>query len=165
MAITYWFFYGYSQPVVELDTPLPIPGVADKLAARLGHEGDWERVVVLLSPSLQPRAVRYHQHDGSQLVPSTSVPAGAGPPGRVRGRRHARLLSGGGREAPPSMSTLAPYLHGEPRSDRGRRRCPAGAPVLVATRLQPWYGFGGGWGRPGPLAESSGPLGPSRYKR
>ena len=57
-----------------LDTPLPIPGVADKLAAKLGHEGDWERVVVLLSPSLQPRAVRYHQHEGSQLVPWASVP-------------------------------------------------------------------------------------------
>jgi hypothetical protein len=35
---------------------------------------------------------------------------------------------------------------------------------LVDATKEPWYGFGGAWGRVGSAPEFTGPLGPSRYK-
>ena len=32
-------------------------------------------------------------------------------------------------------------------------------------RKEPWYGFGGAWGKAGAIGDTTGPLGPSRFKR
>ena len=67
LRITYWTFYGLSEP----------PG-ADAGTRFLVHEGDWERISVLLKPGANageylPLSVRYHAHDGSRDVPWAAV--------------------------------------------------------------------------------------------
>jgi hypothetical protein len=50
--------------------------------------------------------------------------------------------------------------------DRGTRWAPweKGDAGLVNAVAQPWYGFGGAWGKAGEAADATGPLGPSVYK-
>jgi hypothetical protein len=63
MRITYWMLYGLSQP----------PRIESRLAA---HEGDWERVSVLLIPrekSYLPVAAGYHHHNEQRHVPWYAV--------------------------------------------------------------------------------------------
>ena len=165
LRITYWLFYGLSIP--------PGPAAFTKYIA---HEGDWERVSILLRPGAEPGqyvpiSVRYHYHDESRDVPWDAVD-------RV----------GTGSDAPTHpVAFSARGSHASyPRAGRyenvfkagGVRRfavqdiamacneCPQWRTwqMLVDARAQPWYGFGGAWGRAGSIGGTTGPLGPSRYK-
>jgi hypothetical protein len=164
--ITYWFFYGLSQP----------PGPR-AFTSRVVHEGDWERVSVLLragagADKYIPMSVRFHFHDGFRDVPWYATRrVGAGGPEQAT---HPVVFS--------AVGSHASY----PRAGRyenvfifkGRRRfavfdeaigcprCPQWQTwkLLLDARQQPWYGYGGSWGQVGGMAGTTGPLGPSPYK-
>jgi hypothetical protein len=163
--ITYWFFYGLSQP----------PG-PDLFTNRVVHEGDWERISVLLrhagADTYVPDSVLYHYHDSKRNLPWYAVKrVGAGGPELAT---HPVVFS--------AVGSHASY----PRAGRyenvfrfaGRRRfavsdeaigcpkCPQWQTweLLEDARSQPWYGFGGAWGEVGGIGGTTGPLGPSRYK-
>lgn len=165
LRITYWLFYGLSIP--------PGPKSVTRLIA---HEGDWERVSVLLrdgpvAGQYMPLSARYHYHDESRDVPWAAVD-------RV----------GVGSDAPTHpVAFSARGSHATyPRANRyenvfkikGQRRfavwdlaracaeCPQWRTweMLLDAKAQLWYGFGGAWGRAGSIGGTTGPLGPSRYK-
>lgn len=161
LAITYWFFYGYDQPPLDLG-PGVSPAVEESLSALLAHEGDWERVVVLLSLDLRPRGVRYHQHDTSRFVPWARVAraAGAHPVVWVAQGTHASYAKPG-----TTRLCIGPTDCLLDRRDAGGALVRGWRAGLVPVRTQPWYGFGGAWGRVGGLSATTGPLGPSRWKR
>lgn len=160
IAITYWAFYGYDQPVLSLSPSVPPDRVA-ALAKRLAHEGDWERVVVELSLSLKPLGVRYHQHETSRFMPwrRVSLTGGDHPIVYVAEGTHASYARAG--ETRICLSPSACLLD---QRDRGRA-IESWKDGLIPVRSRPWYGFGGAWGRPGELSATTGPLGPSRYRR
>jgi hypothetical protein len=159
--ITYWFFYPFSFPT----------GTNTKV----GHEGDWERISVLVRPVRpglwQPVSVRYHQHDGSVDVPWADVRKA---PDESGAATHPRAYSAKGSHA--TYRRGGRFLQ---VLEQGRfkilsvrddaRACPA-CPLwftwrrLVDAETQPWYGFGGAWGRVGSMSDFTGPLGPSTEK-
>ncbi len=164
LRITYWLFYGLS---------IPPGGDVSKLVS---HEGDWERVSVLLRPGpgagqYVPVSARYHYHDESRNVPWSVVDrvgVGADPP------THPVVFSARGSHASfpragryPSVLKVA----GRPRltvNDEATA-CPACPQwrtweMLLDATAQPWYGFGGAWGKAGSIPGTTGPLGPSAFK-
>ena len=162
VAITYWAFYAFDQPVAIVTTPNPPPGLdVSKVLGALAHEGDWERVVVVLSPALDPRGVRYYEHDGSRFVPWSKVPQQEGHPvAYVAQGTHASYPAAG--ETRQCIGTVGCLVD---RRDQGRALRAWRRGGLVAVRTQSWFGFGGAWGRVGEISATTGPLGPSRYKR
>lgn len=156
LRITYWFFYGWSIP-----RSLPF-----------GHEGDWERVSVLLRVAgpgrYVPLSVRYHYHARSRVVAWAKVGRvrlGSGEPTHpvafsARGSHASYPTSRGGR-ALPALTTLFDDVV------RKCLDCPQWRTwqQLVDATTQPWYGFGGAWGEATGSRHTSGPLGPSPYKR
>ena len=115
----------------------------------LMHDGDWERVRVLLAVDGETaETVELFQHHGSRPYP---------PPkdGRI--------------QVASAWGTHATF----PGPHHGLDLVDAGGPVwdplerddlLRDVRAEPWYGFGGAWGRVGKESEGTGPLGPSRWK-
>jgi hypothetical protein len=159
--ITYWFFYPFSIP----------PGGADKIA----HEGDWERLSVLAERQddgrWRPLTVRYHEHDTHVDVPWTDVRKVPDPTGPLT---HPRAFVARG-----SHATYRRAGRFEQVLARGgvkivtvkddARACPECPLWLTWQRLvdalaEPWYGYGGAWGRLGNTSDFTGPLGPSAYK-
>lgn len=167
LRITYWLLFRFDQ--------LPGPASATALAA---HEGDWERLSVLLRPAgarrYVPLSVRYGGKD-SQSVPWRSVRrvngVGESPTHPVAfAVRGSHLL-----RPRPGRETLDQTPIGTPgeRQEHVRlyedaRACPDCHAWrtwrdLRRARDQPWYGYGGGWGdQLGDGAAPSG-LGPSRW--
>jgi hypothetical protein len=160
VTITYWTFYGYDEPVIFLETATPTK--IEKLTALLAHEGDWERIVVVLSAALRPRGVRFHQHATSRFVPWERVQRidGAHPVVWVARGKHASYARPG-----TSRDCLGPRACLLDERATGGRAIRTWETGLVPVRSRAWYGFGGAWGRAGELADTTGPLGPSRYKR
>jgi hypothetical protein len=166
LRITYWLFYGLSRP----------PGSA--VATRyLVHEGDWERVSVLLARGKDPGqylpvSVRYHAHDGSRDLPWSAVKR-VGAAGALEAT-HAVVFSARGSHA--SYWRAGRYENVFVAAGRRRfavfdsavacPKCPQWHTweQLVDARVQPWYGFGGAWGAVGSDMGFTGPLGPSTYK-
>jgi hypothetical protein len=166
VRITYWLFYGLSQP--------PGPSAVTRF---LVHEGDWERIGVLLRRGATrddyiPISVRYHAHDGNRDVAWRAVrrTAAAG----AADATHPLVYSARGSHA--SYWRAGSY---ENVFEAGGRRqfavrdtavacpdCPQWRTWerLVDAQVQPWYGFGGAWGQMGGIAGTTGPLGPSRWK-
>jgi hypothetical protein len=163
--ITYWFFYPLSQP----------PG-SERVTRFFVHEGDWERMSVLVRPEpggrrWTPVSVRYHLHDEHRDIAWTDVRKGPDEDGR---QTHPV-----GFVAVGSHATYHRPGRFENVFDAGGRRlfkvfddaraCPA-CPrwltwhSLVHAQGQPWYGFGGAWGQVGADGGLSGPLGPSPHK-
>jgi len=165
LRITYWFFYGLSIP----------PGPAS-LTKYVAHEGDWERVSVLLRRGASvgqyiPVSARYHYHDERRDVPWHAVDriaVGPDPPTHPvvfsargshasypRAGRYENVFKPGGRRR-FAVSDIA----------KGCPRCPQWRTWqrLTDARAQPWYGFGGAWGKAGSIGGTTGPLGPSRFK-
>ncbi len=168
IRITYWFLYGLSKP----------PGPRE--ARWFAHEGDWERISVLLARGRDkghwlPQEARYHFHDGHQDYPWAAlelVQAGAD-----LTATHPVVYSAIGSHAsyPRAGSYPQPFRVGGRPAFTVRDRaiscpdCPAWRTwqQLIDASAQPWYGFGGAWGavgrRPVPSG-TTGPLGPSPSK-
>ncbi len=161
--ITYWFFYGLSQP----------PGPAS-VTRHLEHEGDWERISVLLRDDggdrWTPLSVRFHTHDESRDVPWSSVRKSDGDGGThpfvysALGS-HATYWAAGAYESLPKVGGRPVRL---PIRDRANAcaDCPRWRTweQVVDVRTRPWYGFGGAWGKIGDIGGTTGPLGPSSWK-
>jgi hypothetical protein len=166
LRITYWFFYGLSRP--------PGGRAATKY---LVHEGDWERISVLLHKGdaegrYVPVSVRYHTHDEHRDVPWVAVKrvgtAGADvathPVAFSAVGSHASYWRGGKYES-------VFRIRGRPRltvfdDAIACPDCPEWRTWerLLDAKVQPWYGFGGAWGSVTSGGGFNGPLGPSRYK-
>ncbi|MDO8187616.1 hypothetical protein Q5424_25635 [Conexibacter sp. JD483] len=163
LRITYWFFYGLSQP--------PGPG---SVTSHLEHEGDWERISVQLRDDggdrWTPLSVRFHTHDESRDVPWASVrkvdgDGGTHPFVYSALGSHATYWAAGAYESLPKVGGTPVKL---PIFDRASActDCPQWRTweQVVDVRTRPWYGFGGAWGKIGDIGGTTGPLGPSRWK-
>ena len=166
LRLTYWLLYGQNRP------PKGAPGRQ--------HEGDWERVGVLLRREgprrYMPISLRLYSNERTVDVPWRSVQ-------RVPER------SPGAASHPVAFAALGTHtLYPRPGThdarakaifeiDTGKERtadCAACPRWRTWTRIedasdQPWYGFGGAWGATYGDADAQpftiAPLGPSRYAR
>lgn len=166
LRITYWTFYGLSQP------PGSQPGTRF-----LVHEGDWERVSVLLKlgenqGDYLPISVRYHAHDGSRDVPWAAVKRVG--TGGSSDSTHPVVFSAVGSHA--SYWRAGSYENVFVAAGRRRfavfdraiacSKCPHWRTweSLLDAKTQRWHGYGGAWGNVGSDPGFTGPLGPSSYK-
>lgn len=142
LRLSYWLLYGLNEP-----------RSADGIEGQLVHEGDWERVDVLLQRTLGADAYRpvslvlYSDGDHRAMAWRDVI--------RIEDRRsgkrtHPLLLAARG------SHTLAPG------SGWPCPRCPAWRTwqEVADLREQPWYGFGGAWGDVEDNSLTTGPLGP-----
>ncbi len=118
------------------------------------HEGDWERITVYLDEKdperAAPAAVLFYRH-------STNTPktwAGV----EKAGGSHPVVYSAIGSHASLPTPDFGFIDVGDSKGPRWRTWKEL-APVVE----QPWYGFGGAWGRIGRVRESTGPLGPGAH--
>lgn len=131
--ITYWLFFGFSAPGGRIAGRLERAGVA-----RAGHEGDWEGISIELDGEDRPLRARYFAH-GERVPP---VPWSA--VRQVEG--HPVVFT--------ALGSHASYTASGPQPDFD---VTAGGPIwatwllLADVRRQPWYGFGGAWGRARPV--------------
>lgn len=139
LRISYWIAFGREH------VPGPAPGSPGD------HEGDWERIDVLLESArgrhaYVPRAVEYRQRRGTLRVPWDEAER-AGP-----GASHP-------------VVQLDPGIH-TPRPPGDCDDCVDWRTwqLLRDVRREPWWGYGGGWGEVGSNDETSGPLGPSPFE-
>ncbi len=163
LRIDYWMLYGYGE----------LPGRDPKQPLTV-HEGDWERISVLLRPGPRrdtyvPVSVRYHRDDGSENVDWGKVKsiAAAGrqathPVAWAARGSHALYPTPGTRRIPRRVNgeTLVTW---DESADCAT--CPEWRTwqTMLPVRHQPWYGYGGGWGLAWSSAEQSGPPGPSPH--
>jgi hypothetical protein len=146
-SIVYWLFYGFNR------SPGPRP-----VARAFDHEGDWERIAVLLGDDNRARTVAYYGHEGSCTLPWSATP---------KHRGHPVVFSAIGSHA------SYPYAGSFPTEvPRVRDHTARGGPQWRTWRRmfdafeQGWWGYGGAWGHVGrnPTGNSTGPLGPSPHK-
>lgn len=171
LRITYWLFYAYSRS--------PGPKAVVK---RLGsHEGDWERLSVLLEPvgdRYSPMSVRYHFHSESRDVPWQAIRAvgdGKTKVGKKNELAPTHPVAYVGRTSHATYPRAGDYEqtrvvggHRVSAVDRAIAcpNCPQWRTweALCDAQRQPWYGFGGAWGVVRSSSERSGPLGPTPRK-
>jgi hypothetical protein len=133
VRVIYWMLFGMSTAA---------RGKSDS-----GHEGDWERIDVLLAhdgeDGYAPRAI--------QLGADTAEPRDIAWDEVARNGKHplVRIARGSHSPAPARSGTSCPDCIRWPTWE-----------ALAAARDQHWYGFGGAWGELGPTAATTGPLGP-----
>jgi hypothetical protein len=169
--ITYWFFYPASVP----------PGLnrvarIKRAAQFFVHEGDWERISVLISPGpadneWTPQSVRFHEHDGYEELPWAQVRKATDERGSAT---HPIAYSALGSHATyPKPGKYPQVLRAgdtrviEVQDDaHACLACPEWLTwqSLIDAEPQGWYGFGGAWGGVGGSRGTTGPLGPSDYK-
>jgi hypothetical protein len=161
VRLTYWFFYGYSRPYKPLG----------QNAASLVHEGDWENIDVALNLDLKPVAVYYYGHGKPQRTPWSTVCKITDEAERCDSSQpgHPIVFSAKGSHAsyptPGAKKVCLGPICATDERNRGWAWEPWTRPGLVrSVREQAWYGFGGAWGGAGRIADSTGPLGPSRFK-
>jgi hypothetical protein len=131
VRLTYWMLYGMNEP---------------KGRPAATHEGDWERIDVLLHTAgdnrYEPQAVQLTSDAGVRDVPWRSL---------ERAGTHPVISAARGSHA------ASPAPSGE--------RC-AGCTEwrtwekLRDVRDELWYGFGGAWGEIGSTSATTGPVGP-----
>jgi hypothetical protein len=135
VRLTYWMLFGMSGT----------PGEPD------AHEGDWERVDVLLDDAgddrYEPLAVQVGM--GEQRPVDTAWGAA-----RRVDATHPVVVAARGSHA------MAPV-----RRDGGCGDCVPWETwrSLSDARKELWYGFGGAWGQVGSTSATTGPLGPHRF--
>ena len=162
--ITYWFFYGYSRPFINVGSD------TRRNLLDLAHEGDWENVDVALvedgAGRLEPKRVLFYGHGHPASVPWATVEhVGEHPVVYSALNSHASYPTAAERRGAQTRVCGAAGCSHDFRN-RGMRWdgfADDGA-LLRAARAQPWYGFGGAWGAAGDLPDTTGPLGPSRWK-
>lgn len=177
--IAYWFFWPYSVPAT---------GAAG--AVGMAHQGDWEHIVVRLDAANEATAVEYFYHHWALTVPWNHVQVvddthpvvlaaeeghGSYPGDMHAAARHATEVT----EAGARIGGTVPGSGVDGRADcnfssthhdgpisQSFDRCSSEGPAWAtwknlrdATR-EPWYGFGGAWGRVGMLKDTTGPPAP-----
>ena len=160
--VTYWFFYGFSEPFGALRLP--------RQAKIVGHEGDWERISIRLNRANEATKIFYSAHHGGKPynLPSLAIATVDDHPVVFSALKSHASYATQGRKG--DLDRAAPgYLWLTWQS-------------LEDVRCAPWFGFGGAWGIPRKVpssiralaeqrhislseAEFTGPLGPSSYKR
>jgi hypothetical protein len=159
LRITYWLLYAHSD---SRDA---------KGLSVLSHEGDWERVDVLLERRGERRWIPVEIAFGSPEARLRTVPW------RELERSGSHPVVFSARDSHTSYARAGEHRRRVPAGRRGGGRG-RGAAVLDETatcddcaswrtwallapvRAQPWYGFGGGWGLAFEKDAMSGPLGP-----
>jgi hypothetical protein len=115
------------------------------------HEGDWERITVYLDrakPVIKPpEGVAFYRHASSGFVPWGQVKTAQG--------SHPTVFCAIGSHASLPSPDFGFVDVGDLKGRRWRTW-----DDLLPVRDQPWYGFGGAWGRVGPVRDATGPLGP-----
>lgn len=136
VRISYWMLFPMNAP----------PG-----RPRATHEGDWERIDVLLSDE----GDRHYVPEAVRLFPNGP---GDGQPRELPWEDVAR------RDGTHPMIRLARGDHAAAAIAPGDACASCRAwrawESVADARGEPWYGFGGAWGEPGPTDATTGPLGP-----
>lgn len=158
LAVTYWVLYGAGRDYRAGD---PRPNK---------HEGDWERVVVLLRQErgsrYAPVAMRFYEDEQRWEVPWDEIAvAGTHPVVYSARTSHTPYHEPGTHERREGSGEQGFEVEEETEGD-----CPECVELhawqlLRSVRAQPWYGYGGGWGLAFRVEGTSGPLGPSPFKR
>jgi hypothetical protein len=117
------------------------------------HEGDWERITLYLDQveplASAPRSVGFYRHSTNTFRDWTNV--------EKDGDRPIVYSAIGSHASLPSPGFG--YIDvGDPDGPRWRTW-----ELLESVIDQPWYGFGGAWGRVGRVRDSTGPLGPGTH--
>jgi hypothetical protein len=166
VRITYWMLFGRDAPALP-----------HAVRRQFTHEGDWERVGVLLRPAedgLRPLAVRYYGTGRSYRdVAWRSAPRISGAKGRDA--THPVVYSARGSHSLFPSAGRYPYTI-EFAGENGRKftitdiapACPDCIRwrtwrLLLNARAEAWYGYGGAWGDSASYPNNAGPLGPSVY--
>lgn len=168
MRITHWLLFGMHAPHDLRRRPLP----------DVTHEGDWERVDILLRGEgrrWKPIALRTYDSRGRATETRWGAlrreKANFVAPDQDRGRVHPVLFAAldthtlhtrpGSRVARETDMTGAP-VRARDVSRGPCRNCPRMETALPGFSLesQYWYGFGGAWGDLGRTTLMTGPLGP-----
>jgi hypothetical protein len=152
LRVTYWLLYAHSES----------PGVDGESVAF--HEGDWERVQVLLKRRAQGRWIPVEigfesQEARLRTVPWSDVERSGSHPVVFSARdSHTGYALSGVHRRRSVDDRAATAIDEAATCDR----CPAWRTWvrLRPLRAQPWHGFGGGWGLSSEASETSGPLGP-----
>ncbi len=121
------------------------------------HEGDWERITVYLDASdpggTPPAAVAFYRHSTNTFRAWDDVEKDAS--------THPVVYSAIGSHASLPSPGYGFIDVGDENGPRWRTWEPDDALASIAE--QPWYGFGGAWGRLGRVRDSTGPLGPGAH--
>ena len=150
-ALTYWFFYPYNKKFP------------------LNHEGDWERISVRLDENYVALETYYSQHNGcSDPIPWAQVPRyGQHPVVYVAKGGHASYQSPGSHQICKIPGGSLPTGIDEDATSGDGMMWLTWESGFNADK-EPWHGYGGAWGEPGNLPrfkhDTTGPLGPSKYK-
>jgi hypothetical protein len=149
VRIEYWMLYGFERPLPEA------------AGVRAEHEGDWERVSVLLrrlpnGRGYAPVSVRYHVHGEPVEVPWPKAVAfdSGGGSGRAT---HPGVFAARGTHAPYPAPGSRRVSLGKDEDEAaleaidqavGCARCPSWSTWRDLERLsaQLWYGYRGAWG-------------------
>jgi hypothetical protein len=118
------------------------------------HEGDWERITVYLDrgnpEGAPPASVAFYRHSTNTFRKWGTVDKEAG--------THPIAFSAIGSHASLPTPGFGHIDVGDPDGPRWRTW-----KELAPVAQQPWYGFGGAWGRLGRVRDSTGPLGPGAH--
>jgi hypothetical protein len=118
------------------------------------HEGDWERITVYLDQSdpegAPPESVGYYRHATNTFRRWDVV--------EREGGTHPVAYCAIGSHASLPTPGFGQIDVGDPDGPRWRTW-----EELAAIAEQPWYGFGGAWGRVGRVRDATGPLGPGAH--
>ncbi len=159
LRVTYWLLYSGEGRTV--------PSVDD-----FEHEGDWERVSVLLRPAVRPGSylpvsVRLDMRGRDRDIPWRSLELAEGSAG---GATHPVLYAARGSHtlypSPGSYRTTVPTAVARAEVGDCGSDCPSWNTWrdLRSVRSEPWYGYGGAWGYVHDHTSTSGPLGPSPFR-
>jgi hypothetical protein len=117
------------------------------------HEGDWERITVYLdvapSEGSAPASVGFYRHSTNTFKKWDDV---------EKEGTHPVVYSAIGSHASLPTPGFGHIDVGDPDGPKWRTW-----EDLAAITEQPWYGFGGAWGRLGQVRDSTGPLGPGAH--
>ena len=118
------------------------------------HEGDWERITVYLNEAdpegAPPASVGFYRHSTNTFKKWDNVEKEAG--------THPIVYSAIGSHASLPSPDFGFIDVGDPDGPHWRSW-----EDLAPIEEQPWYGFGGAWGRVGKVRDSTGPLGPGAH--
>ncbi len=117
------------------------------------HEGDWERITLYLDQldplGRPPSSVGFYRHSTNTFRTWASV---------EKEGTHPIVYSAIGSHASLPSPGFGYIDVGDPDGPRWRTW-----ERLESVLDQPWYGFGGAWGRVGRVRDSTGPLGPGAH--